>query len=95
MALPFGQLRLKSQGSAGGHNGLKSVQAHLGTQEYPRLRIGVGDNRKGELSDYVLGRFTLEEQRQLPDVVDQAIEAIELWLSEGIGTAMQEANRSK
>lgn len=95
VALPFGQLRLKSQGSAGGHNGLKSVQAHLGTQEYPRLRIGVGDNRKGELSDYVLGRFTLEEQRQLPDVVDQAIEAIELWLSEGIGTAMQEANRSK
>lgn len=95
VALPFGQIRLRSKGGSGGHNGLKSVEAHLGSQEYPRLRIGVGDTSDGELSDYVLGRFTQKEQQMLPDVVDEAIEAVELWLSSGIETAMQEVNRSK
>jgi len=95
VALPLGQIRIRAKGSPGGHNGLKSVQAYLGTEEYPRLRVGVGDPKKGELSDYVLGRFTQEEQRILPDIVDRSIEAIELWMSSGMEAAMQEANRSK
>ena len=94
-ALPLGQIRMRAKGSPGGHNGLKSVQAYLGTEEYPRLRVGVGDPQRGELADYVLGRFTQEEQRILPEIVDRSIEAIELWMSSGMDTAMQEANRSK
>ncbi|NGX38759.1 MAG: Peptidyl-tRNA hydrolase [Chlamydiae bacterium] len=93
VALPFGQLRIRQKGSPGGHNGLKSVQAYLGTEEYTRLRVGVGDQSKGELSDYVLGKFTAEEQQLLPDVVDRSTRAIELWLTEGTEAAMQEANR--
>lgn len=95
VALPLGTIRLRAEGSCGGHNGLKSVQQQLGTQEYPRLRIGVGDPRQGELADYVLDRFSTEEERILPDVVERAIEGVELWLASGIEIAMQHANRSK
>ena len=93
VALPFGQLRLRAQGSCGGHNGLRSVEAHLGTQDYSRLRIGVSNRGEGDLADYVLGRFTQEEQRELPEIVDKAIEALELWLMKGIEIAMQQTNK--
>lgn len=93
VALPFGELRIRTKGSCGGHNGLRSIEAHLGTQEYTRLRIGVGDPNEGELADYVLNRFTVEEQRVLPDIVERATHALELWLTEGAETAMQEANK--
>lgn len=91
--LPFGSLRIRVKGSCGGHNGLRSVEAHLGTQEYTRLRVGVGGRRGSELADYVLGRFTSEEQRALPEIVDRAINALELWISDGVELAMQEANK--
>ncbi len=93
VALPFGQLRFRTKGSSGGHNGLKSVEAHLGTQEYPRLRVGVGNREDTELADYVLGEFTGEEQRLLSDIVERSVHALELWLTEGAETAMQEANK--
>ncbi len=92
VAIPLGTLRLRIKGSCGGHKGLSSVEKHLGTTEYARLRVGVGDRSVGELADYVLGRFSLEEQTQLPAIVDQAIHGIELWLEKGAETAMQEVN---
>jgi PTH1 family peptidyl-tRNA hydrolase len=92
VALPFGNLRIREKGSCGGHNGLRSIQQHLGTSEFTRLRIGVGDREHGELADYVLGRFSQEEQVELPDIVNQAIHAIEFWLENGAEAAMREVN---
>lgn len=78
--LPFGELRLREKGSSGGHNGLKSVAAHLASEEYARLRIGVGKSENEELADYVLARFTAEEEQELPKVVESALEKIDAWL---------------
>lgn len=94
VALPFGQLRIREKGRSGGHNGLKSIQAHLGTDEYVRMRFGVGDRLHGELSDYVLGTFNSEEEQELPQIVERATHFIEMWLLEGVEAAMQEANRA-
>ncbi len=91
--LSFGGIRIRAKGGSGGHNGLKSIEAHLGVQEYARMRIGVGGRQKGELSDYVLGRFTAEEQKVLPEIVEKAVEALEIWISEGVEAAMRKANR--
>ncbi len=90
--LPFGRLRMKASGGAGGHNGLKSIDAHLGTQEYARLRIGVGDRKEGDLADHVLSNFLEEEKEKLPDLLRRASEALECWISEGMVQAMQFAN---
>ncbi len=92
IALGFGQLRLKAKGSAGGHNGLKSIETHLKTQDYPRLRIGVGDRTQGELADHVLGKFTEEERAELPTVVEKALASLDIWIKEGIDSAMRFAN---
>lgn len=70
--LPFGALRLREKGGPGTHNGLKSVQAHLGGPQYKRLRIGVGNRKHGTLSDFVLGRFNTDEQAELPLILDRA-----------------------
>jgi PTH1 family peptidyl-tRNA hydrolase len=80
--LPFGELRLRKKGSSGGHNGLKSVAAHLGTEEYNRLRIGIGRQGEMPLADYVLDRFTEEENQQLPQVLERAVETIEKFIGE-------------
>ena len=88
IALPFGCLRFRQKGSSGGHRGLESIQAHLQTSQYARLRIGVGDRERGELADYVLGEFSREEERELPNVVDNSIGILETWLEEGIESAM-------
>ena len=92
VALPLGRLRMRAKGSSGGHNGLKSVRAHLGTDEYMRLRVGVGNRVEGELADYVLGKFTAREGQLLPDIVESAIYALEVWLAKGAEAAMLEAN---
>lgn len=77
IALPFGTLRMRTKGSAGGHNGLKNIELLLGGQEYTRLRFGVGNNfGKGQQVDYVLSNFTQEEFTQLPVVMDKAAEMI-------------------
>lgn len=75
LALPFGKLRMRSKGSAGGHNGLKHLEETLGNNEYPRLRFGVGDDfPKGRQVDYVLSPFSKEEQEELPGIIEKAAE---------------------
>jgi len=82
--LPFGEMRFREKGSAGGHNGLKSIEVHVNSQHYARLRIGVGEPKQEDLADYVLGRFTEDEKKQLPKIIDRATEVIEAWLREGL-----------
>jgi peptidyl-tRNA hydrolase, PTH1 family len=73
LALPFGKLRMRAKGSAGGHNGLKHIEETLGNNQYPRLRFGVSDNfSKGRQVDYVLSPFSQQEQEQLPALIEQA-----------------------
>ncbi len=95
VALPAGKFRLRGAGSAGGHNGLKSVEAALQRQDYARLRIGVGPKPAGldDLSDYVLGELTAEEGELIDGLLDPMAEAVECWLAEGIERAMNQFNR--
>jgi PTH1 family peptidyl-tRNA hydrolase len=75
IALPFGTLRMRTKGSAAGHNGLKNIELLLGGQDYPRLRMGIGsDYAKGQQVDYVLSRFSDDEFKALPELMDKAIE---------------------
>ncbi len=91
MALPFGKLRLRAQGSAGGHNGLISVLGALGDVHVPRLRIGIG-KAPGSMINYVLGHFDEHEREQLPDIVKRAEEAVNAWLDKDIQKAMTIVN---
>lgn len=81
--LPFGTLRFREKGSSGGHNGLKDIEACLGTREYPRLRLGIGKPSFGHLDAYVIGRFTDEEQKALPEILKYGEEVVKLWIDEG------------
>jgi PTH1 family peptidyl-tRNA hydrolase len=92
--LRYGQIRLRPQGSPGGHNGLKSVFRELGTQDVPRLRVGIGRGHGRETINHVLSRFSPEEEQHLPEVIARAADAAELWLREGILVAMNEVNAS-
>ncbi len=87
-----GQLRLRERGSAAGHNGVKSIIQHLGTDEFARLRFGIGRPERGLGRDYVLNNFTRQEQPIISDTVDLAAEAAETWLREGIVAAMNKYN---
>lgn len=93
ISLPFGQLRLRSKGSDGGHNGLRDITESLGTNAYPRLRFGIGnDFGPGRQIDYVLGRFSKEEQGALSEKVSGACKAIQLFATLGIARAMNQVN---
>jgi PTH1 family peptidyl-tRNA hydrolase len=92
LALPLGQLRLRAKGSAGGHNGIKSIIQHLGTETFPRLKVGIDRPLFGEVSGYVLGRFSEEERKLLPELINRASQAIQTWLGEGILAAMNKYN---
>jgi len=92
IALAFGKMRIREKGSSGGHNGLKSIEAHLHSALYPRFRIGVGHPGCGTVKDYVLDNFTKDEALQLEALIARAIEALELWQAEGIVAAMRFAN---
>ena len=93
VALPFGKLRMKPKGSAAGHNGLKNIEALTGGQNYPRLRMGIGDDfPKGRQVDYVLGKFTQEEFDQLPEIMDQAIDMSLAFCTIGIQHTMNQFN---
>ena len=87
VALPVGRYRFRAKGSAGGHNGLKSIEAAVGSQDYPRLRIGVGPDdptRRGALKDYVLDDFGQREAAVVRDLLPALTEALELWIRSGI-----------
>ncbi|SMB88770.1 peptidyl-tRNA hydrolase [Hymenobacter roseosalivarius DSM 11622] len=93
LALPYGKLRLKGKGSAGGHNGLKSIQETIGTDEYARLRFGVDANfPKGRQVDYVLNPFSADEQIDLPLRIEKAAEAVLAFGTLGIERAMNVVN---
>jgi PTH1 family peptidyl-tRNA hydrolase len=96
VALPLGRLRARRDGGAGGHNGLKSVIQHLGTQAFPRMRVGVGrgDDRR-DLSDHVLGRFEAGERDIVSAAVLRAADATETYLREGIERAMSAFNAAE
>ena len=95
LALPFGALRLKSKGSDAGHNGLKNIAQLLGSQAYPRLRFGIGnDYPQGKQIDYVLGAFPPEQEARLPQLIEQACEAAAAFCLEGITSAMNKYNSS-
>lgn len=92
--LPFGKIRLRAKGSAGGHNGLKNIELVLGSQEYNRLRFGIGDNfSKGKQIDYVLGNWTTKEQEDLGSYIHEAIQATENFAHLGIAKAMELSNK--
>jgi peptidyl-tRNA hydrolase, PTH1 family len=95
IALPIGTMRLRSKGSSGGHNGLKSIEAHLNTRHYARLRIGVGSPEREKWVDYVLGKFSQEEIKIIEEITVKAMEVLELWIAAGIAIAMQTANARK
>ncbi|MDE5573616.1 MAG: aminoacyl-tRNA hydrolase [Muribaculaceae bacterium] len=93
LALPFGAIRIKPKGSDAGHNGLKNIAQMLGTDEYPRLRFGIGnDFPRGRQIEYVLGSFSLDERQKLPIRIDVAIDAIKTFCLAGIQTAMCDFN---
>ncbi|MEW5984391.1 MAG: aminoacyl-tRNA hydrolase [Acidobacteriota bacterium] len=91
--LPLGRLRLRTQGSAGGHNGLRSLIACLGTEDFPRVRVGVGrGDPQRDLADHVLARFDPDEEDSVRDAVARAADAVETFLAEGILAAMNRFN---
>jgi PTH1 family peptidyl-tRNA hydrolase len=94
--LETGRLRVRPEGSAGGHNGLKSVIASLGTMQFPRLRIGVGrgDNRR-DLADHVLARFESDERETIAEAIEKAADAAEVFVAEGPAAAMTKYNRKQ
>lgn len=96
ISLDVGQIRIRKKGSAGGHNGLKSIIAHLGCEEFVRVRMGVGDKPAGyDLADYVLGRFQKEEEALLSESGKKAVLAIETILTAGVDRAMNLYNQKR
>ena len=96
VSLDVGQLRIRAKGSAGGHNGIKNIIACLGTQVFPRIKVGVGEKPpKYDLADYVLGHFSKAEREQMEEGYKEAVQAAERIVSGDIEAAMNEYNRRK
>lgn len=96
ISLDTGKLRVREKGSAGGHNGIKNIIAHIGGQVFPRIRVGVGEKPKGyNLADYVLGHFSAAERTLMEEGYNCAVHAAELIVSGRIKDAMNEYNRKK
>lgn len=96
ISLAPGQLRIRAKGSAGGHNGIKSIISHLGTQVFLRVKVGVGEKPQGwDLADYVLGHFSKEEQQVMQESFDRAADAAAALLSEEVQQVMNEYNTHK
>lgn len=92
-ALPFGRMRARTRGSAGGHHGMSSIIEALGTQEIPRLRLGIGKNESvTDLVEYVLAPFTPDEEKELPVLLGRAADAIDLFFRQGIEAVMRAVN---
>jgi len=102
VALPFGKFRLRSEGSSGGHNGLASIEEHLGGRQYPRLRIGIGPREDKitakdagackPLRDYVLSTFSVAEEKRMRELLDKGAEACRAWASEPLAKVMSRFN---
>ncbi|XCP86727.1 aminoacyl-tRNA hydrolase [Roseburia hominis] len=96
ISLDVGQLRIRKKGSAGGHNGLKNIIAHLGTNVFPRIKVGVGEKPKGyDLADYVLGHFSKGERGQMEEAYGLAAEAAALIVNREVDQAMNEYNKKR
>lgn len=94
--LPFGTLRMRKKGSDGGHNGLKNIQELIGAQEYPRIRIGIGNNfQKGGQVNFVIGEMSDEEKNAMPEICDQVISGVKAFATIGIDRAMNSFNTAK
>lgn len=91
--LPLGKLRVRSRGSSGGHKGMRSIIAHLHSEDFPRMRIGIG--RAGEAIDHVLSRFNRKDRAIIDVTIEQAIDALNMILEEGIEAAMNQYNRAE
>ena len=93
IAIPFGKLRIRAKGSAGGHNGLKHIEQTLGHNNYPRLRFGVGDNyNKGKQVDYVLSKFSEDEQIELKTLIEKAADSVVAFGAIGLERTMNQYN---
>lgn len=96
ISLDPGQLRIRLKGSAGGHNGIKNIIAHLGTQEFPRIKVGVGAKPpRMDLADYVLSRFSPDEQKLMDEAFKEAAEAAASMMTDGAERAMNHYNTKK
>ena len=94
--LDFGSLRLRAEGSGGGHNGLKSIIDQLKTQEFARLRLGIGQpSRREETTDFVLTDFSAPEKKKLPDVIQTGVDCCQVWLTQGINKGMSQFNKKE
>ncbi len=94
VSLDVGQLRIRKKGSAGGHNGIKSIISHLGTSNFMRIKVGVGEKPKEyDLADYVLGHFTKEEKEVMADGYKRAVKAVEMLVTGDVEAAMNEYNK--
>ena len=94
ISLDVGQLRIRKKGSAGGHNGMKNIISHLGTEVFPRIKVGVGEKpKKYDLADYVLSRFSKEERAIMEEGCQKAVEAVEMILRGEMEEAMNKFNR--
>ncbi len=91
-SLDVGRIRVRPKGSDGGHNGIKSVIKHLGTEVFDRVRVGIGDRGEWDMVDYVLGRFPKEELPLIRDAVDRAADAVEEIMKNGVDSAMNRFN---
>ncbi len=94
VALPQGKLRVRRSGSAGGHNGLKNIIAHLGTDQFPRIKVGVGGkpHPDSDMADWVLGKFTGQDKKVMEDAISRAADAVACLLEKGVDQAMAKFN---
>jgi PTH1 family peptidyl-tRNA hydrolase len=93
LSLPLGKLRFRARGASGGHKGLEDIIRRLGTEEFSRLRIGIGSPPEGwDASDYVLARFTESEQAEMEKAIERAVEGVLVWAREGIEASMNRYN---
>lgn len=95
VSLPLGSIRFRMKGSAGGHNGMKSLIQHFGSDNFPRLKLGIGAPRSGEMVGHVLGKFSQDEQPEVEKTLDMTVKAVQSALTEGVEAAANVHNINK